>query len=302
MVSTTDYFKLHFVVFLWGFTGILGKLISIPAVEMVFYRTLLAAFGMGILIIMTRGTFRVTKSDFIRIILTGFIVGIHWLAFFASARIANVSVSLVGFATGSLWTAFLDPLAKRQKINLVEIGFGAVVLAGLYVIFASDFSYSAGLILGIFSGLTCAVFSIINSQLVRRVDSFTITFYEMAGACLVIVMFFPAYQHYWAEANALQLSPTFTDWIYIALLAWLCSVYGYSAAVQLMKRISVFLFQLTMNLEPVYGIIMAFIVFGDREKMSSNFYVGTLLILLPVLLYPLVKRRFTANPTSNGGL
>ncbi len=298
MPTTSDYLKLHFIVFLWGFTGILGKLITIPAVEMVFYRTLLAAFGMGVLILLMRGTFRVSQRDFIRIILTGFIVGIHWLAFFLSARLANVSVSLVGFATGSLWTAFLEPLVKRQKIRYIEVAFGLMVLTGLYIIFSSDFGYSGGLLLGIFSGLTCAIFSIINSQLVQRVDSFTITFYEMTGACLIIVLFFPFYQEGWATGNILRLTPTGTDWIYILLLAWLCSVYGYSAAVQLTKRISVFLFQLTMNLEPVYGIIMAVMVFGETEKMNSNFYVGTLFILMSVLLYPLMKRRFTASPSN----
>lgn len=301
MVATSDYLKLHFIVFLWGFTGILGKLISIPAVEMVFYRTLLAAFGMGVLILLVRGTFKVSKADFIKILLTGFIVGIHWLAFFLSARISNVSVSLVGFATGSLWTAFLEPLVKKQKIRYIEVVFGLMVLTGLYIIFASDFGYSGGLMLAIFSGLTCAIFSIINSQLVQRVHAFTITFYEMTGACLIIVLFFPFYLDGWAAANSLQLSPTLTDWIYIMLLAWLCSVYGYSAAVQLTKRITVFLFQLTMNLEPVYGIVMAVVVFGETEKMNSNFYIGTLFILMSVLLYPMMKRRFTAAPTSKAG-
>ncbi len=298
MQSTGDYLKLHFIVFLWGFTGILGKLISIPAVEMVFYRTLLATLGMGVLIVIVRGTFKVSSGDFIKILLTGFIVGAHWLTFFISARIANVSVSLVGFATGSLWTAFLEPMAKRQKIRPIEVVFGMIVLAGLYIIFSSNFNYSVGLILGILSGLTCSIFSIINSQLVQRVNSFTITFYEMAGACLVIVLFFPLYQLYWAEGNRLLLSPSITDWVYIALLAWLCSVYGYSAAVQLIKRMSVFSFQLTMNLEPIYGIVMAVLVFGEKERMNVNFYIGTLFILLAVLIYPLMKRQLKASPTS----
>lgn len=301
MHSASDYLKLHFIVFLWGFTGILGKLISIPAVEMVFYRTLLAAIGMGVLILLVRGTFKVSSGDLTKIILTGFIVGIHWLSFFLSARVANVSVSLVGFATGSLWTAFLEPMARRQKIRYIEVAFGGMVLTGLYIIFSSGFNYSTGLILGVFSGLTCAIFSIINSQLVQRVHAFTITFYEMAGACLIIALFFPLYQHYWAEENTLRLTPSINDWIYLLVLAWLCSVYGYSAAVQLTKRISVFLFQLTMNLEPVYGIIMAVLVFGETEKMNSNFYIGTLFILLSVLLYPMMKRRFTTSPTSPEG-
>ena len=297
--STSDYLKLHFIVFLWGFTGILGKLVSLPAVEMVFYRTLLAAIGMAVLLVILKRQFKVSSGDFVKILLTGFIVGVHWLTFFISARVSNVSVSLVGFATASLWTAFLEPIVKGYKIRTIEVGFGFIVLAGLYVIFSSDFSYSGGLILGVFSGLTCAIFSVINSQLVKKIDSFTITFYEMTGACIAVAMFLPIYQHYWAEGNLLRLSPTLNDWIYIALLAWLCSVYGYSAGVELMKKVSVFFFQLTLNLEPVYGIIMAVLVFGESEQMNTKFYVGTLIILFAVLLYPMVKRKLTTIPTSS---
>ncbi|CAN5298667.1 DMT family transporter [soil metagenome] len=294
--STADILKIHSIVFLFGFTAILGKLVTIPAVEMVFYRSLLAAFGMGALMISTKGSFKVSLGDLIKLLLTGFIVGAHWITFFLSARVANVSVSLVGFATASLWTAFLEPLAKGYRIKLIEIIFGSIVLTGLYVIFSSDFNYSGGLILGVLSGLTCAIFSIINSKLVHRVNSFTITFYEMCGAFVSIGLFLPIYQHYWAEGNQLQMTPVLMDWVCILLLAWLCSVYAYSAAVELMKRVSVFFFQLTLNLEPVYGIIMAVLIFGESEAMNFNFYIGTLIILCAVLVYPMMRKRFTTDP------
>jgi drug/metabolite transporter (DMT)-like permease len=296
--TRADYLKLHFLVFLWGFTAILGKLCALPAVEMIFYRTLFAAAGMGFLILAAKGSFKLSRADLAKVILTGMIVGIHWLTFFISGRVANVSVSLVGFATASLWTAVLEPLAKGSAIKGIEIVFGLVVLTGLYIIFASDFSYSAGLILGVVSGLTCAVFSIINSHMVKRINAFTITFYEMVGAWTVTVLFVPVYKTYWAESNQLRMVPSITDLICIALLAWLCTVYAYSAAVDLMKKISAFFFQLTLNLEPVYGIIMAVLIFGHSEKMNINFYLGTLIMLLAVLFYPIVKRRFTTSPTS----
>ncbi len=299
MHSKSDYVKLHFVVLLFGFTGILGKLVSIPAVEMVFYRTLLAAIGMAVLLFIVRGSFKVSSGDLVKITITGFIVAVHWLSFFISARISNVSVSLVGFATASLWTAILEPMVKKYPVRRIDVVFGLTVLAGLYIIFSSDFSYSMGLILGVLSGLTCAIFSIINSQLVKRIDSFTITFYEMAGAFLFIALFLPIYQQQWADGNQLRLLPTSIDWIYIALLAWLCSVYAYSTAVELMKKISVFFFQLTLTLEPVYGILMAVIVFGDEERMNLNFYAGTIVIMCVVFLYPAMKRKFTTTPTSS---
>lgn len=293
MATTSDYFKLHFLVFLWGFTAILGKLVSIPAVEMVFYRTLLAAIGMGVVIVILRGSFKVDKSDLIKMLLTGVIVASHWLTFFISGRISNPSTSLVGFATCSLWAAFIEPMVKKNKIQGVEVGLGLVVILGLYLIFSFDFQYPMGLFLGILSGLTCAMFAVINSQLVTRVNSLTITFYEMIGACATVVVFFPVYTSYFATDGQLHLAPSWSDWIWIAILSLVCTVYAYAVAINLTKKLSVFFIQLTLNLEPVYGIILALIVFGQSEVMSWNFYLGTVVILGAVIAYPFVKDRFT---------
>ncbi len=292
MIATTkDYLKLHFIVLLFGFTAVLGKLVSIPSVEMVFYRTLLAAAGMGALILFTRGTFTVSKTDLIKILLTGFIVALHWITFFGSGRLSNPSTSLVGFATCSFWAALIEPIIKRKKIQFLEIGLGLVVILGLYIIFAGDFQYPLGLFLGIISGLTAALFSVVNSRLVTRVSAHTITFYEMVSACLIIVLFLPIYQITWADGGQLQLLPTWPDWIYIAILAWACSVYAYSVAINLTKKLSVFFIQLALNLEPVYGIALALIVFGEKELMGFNFYAGTIIIICAVALYPFLKKR-----------
>ena len=287
--SSSDFVRLHFIVILFGFTGIIGKLISIPAVEMVFYRTLLATIGMGIFLLITRRSARVSVGDLTTLLATGVIVALHWLTFFVSGRIANISVSLVGFATASFWTAFLEPLINRKRIQLLEVLMGLFVLAGLLIIFSSDFDYSIGLLVGILSGLTCAVFTIINARLVARVEPFTITLYEMVSAAVAVALFLPLYRAQWAEGQQLQLQPTGTDWIWIMVLSLLCTVYAYSAAVELFKRISVFLFQLTLNLEPVYGILMALLVFGETEKMTINFYAGTFMIFCAVIVYPFIK-------------
>jgi drug/metabolite transporter (DMT)-like permease len=291
IATTKDYFKLHFLVFLWGFTAVLGKLVSIPAVEMVFYRTLLAAAGMAALIFMLRGKFAVDKVDLIKILLTGIIVAIHWLTFFGSGRISNPSTSLVGFATCSFWAAIFEPIAKRKKIQVMEIGLGIIVIIGLYIIFVDNFQYPLGLFLGILSGLTAALFSVINSKLVVRVNAHTITFYEMASACLFILICMPFYKNTWAEDGILHLIPTWSDWIYIAIMAWVCSVYAYSVAINLTKKLSVFFIQLALNLEPVYGITLALLIFGEQEVMGLNFYIGTIIILSAVALYPVLKRR-----------
>jgi len=291
IATTRDYFKLHFIVFLWGFTAVLGKLISIPSVEMVFYRTLLAAVGMGALMIFWRTSFSLSSNDLIKLFLTGIIVAIHWITFFASGKISNPSTSLVGFATCSFWAAFFEPIAKRKKIQFLEVALGLVVLVGLGIILAFDFQYPLGLFLGVLSGMTAALFSVINSKLVSRINAYTITFYEMVGACLIILLFMPLYKNTFAAQGELNLVPTLSDWIYIALMAWACSVYAYAAAINLMKKLSVFFIQLALNLEPVYGIILALLVFGRQEVMSINFYLGTLIIVGAVVAYPFLKKK-----------
>ncbi len=292
MATTGDYLKLHFIVFLWGFTAVLGKLISIPSVEMVFYRTLLAAVGMGVVIIATRGNFKVGSGDVIKLLATGFIVALHWLSFFAAGRISNPSTSLVGFATCSFWAALIEPYANGKKIHPLEIGLGVVVLVGLYIIFSFGFQYPMGLFLGIVSGLTAALFSVINSKMIPKMTAYTITFYEMVGATIGVLLFFPIYKLMWAADSTLQLVPLAMDWVYIAILAWACSVYAYATAINLMKKLSVFFIQLALNLEPLYGIILALIIFGQQEVMGLNFYLGTLIILSAVVSYPYLKKKF----------
>jgi drug/metabolite transporter (DMT)-like permease len=292
MASTADYFKLHFIVFLWGFSAILGKFVTIPAPEMVFFRSILAALGMGAVIFFSRGQFRVSQTDLVKLLLIGFIVSIHWLTFFGSARVSNVSVSLVGFATNSLWTAFLEPWFNGTRLKKYEVFLGIVVLTGLYIIFSFDFQYKLGLLLGIFAGLTSAIFAVLNSKMVKRIPARTITFYEMIGVFIGTALFLPLYQVTWADNHQLQLVPSWTDWLCIALLAGVCSVYAYTVAVDLMKRVSVFMIQLTLNLEPLYGIIMAVIIFGQDEKMTVNFYIGTFIILSAVATYPFIKNKF----------
>ena len=292
MASTGDYIRMHFIVFLWGFTAILGKLITIPPVEMVFYRTLLAAGGMAVVMLFVKGRFRVSFPDGIRLILIGFIVAIHWITFFGSARLANVSVSLVGFATASLWTALLEPLSNKKKINTIEVILGLLVIVGIVTIFSFDFRYKLGFVVGIISGFMASTFSVLNAKLIRRIDANTITLYEMTGAAIGILLFLPFYKTYWASDHTLQLHATAMDWVYMSILAFVCTVYAYTAAVELMKRVSVFFIQLTINMEPLYGMIMAIMVFGETEKMSLKFYIGAIIILMTVISYPFLRRKF----------
>lgn len=287
MGSSKDYFKLHFIVFLWGFSAILGKLITGPVIELVGYRSVLASAGMAAVIYFSRTSFKVSRADLYRLLGIGAIVSVHWISFFGSARVANVSVCLVGFATNSLWTAIIEPWSKKERVKKYELLLGLMVIFGLYIIFSFDFQYKLGLLLAVLAGLTSAVFSVLNARMVRRISASTITFYEMVGVAIFTALVFLLF----GDAP-LPYTPSATDFLYIAILAGACSVYAYTVGVELMRRISVFMIQLTLNLEPLYGIVMAVIIFGEEEKMNANFYVGTLIILAAVVLYPFLKKNY----------
>jgi len=217
------------------------------------------------------------------------LIAIHWILFFGSARISTASVCLAGMATCSLWTSLLEPLMTRKKFQWYEVGLGLIVLVGIYVIYRVEIDYVEGLLMALASAIVAAIFTVINSKLTKRIDPFVITFYEMIGAAVTCALFFPLYLML-PEVDSLQLSPTAMDWIYIAILSLLCTVFAYSASVRLMKRISAFAINLVINMEPVYGIVLAVVVFGEKERMSGGFYLGTLIILITVLSYPYLHR------------
>ena len=297
-----DYLHLHLLVLIWGFTAILGLLITIPAVEVVFYRTLFASVTIGIWIFFFRRKINQPPVKLIlKFVLTGFIIGAHWITFFASARVSTASVSLAGLSTVTLWTSLFEPLVFKKKIKIYEVILGLVIIAGLYIIFRFEFNHKLGLILALFSALFAATFSVINGKFAQRHDPYHITFYEMAGACLGTALFFPVYKAFLAEGGQLQLGLSMSDLGYLLILSLVCTVYAFSASVELLKRITVFMSNLTINLEPVYGIILALIIFGEKEKMGSGFYLGSGIILVAVLSYPLLNRLFRrkALETSN---
>ncbi|MGK7393025.1 MAG: DMT family transporter [Candidatus Cyclobacteriaceae bacterium M3_2C_046] len=290
MSEQKDFFHLHFLVFLWGFTAILGLLITIPAVEIVFYRTLLAFLGLAILLKFNHLSFRLPFSAILKIFATGLIIAAHWILFFAAARVATASVCLAGLATTSFWTSILEPLMTNRKIKWYELSLGLLVIVGLYIIFRFEFNHALGLVMALGSALLAALFTVINGKFIRRFHHHTITFYEMIGAFTATALFLPVYKRLLTPDGIINLTPTGMDWFYLAILAFVCTVYAYSASVELMQRISAFAINLTVNLEPVYGIILAVIIFGEKEKMDPGFYLGTFIILLAVLSYPVINR------------
>ncbi|MBD2752755.1 DMT family transporter [Spirosoma validum] len=294
--SLTDYLQLHFIVLIWGFTAILGKLLQpLDSSAVVLFRTLLAVLGMGAVLWFRKQTIQVDPTDRLRLLGTGAIIALHWVLFFLAARIANVSVCLAGMATSSLWASVLEPLVLRRRVKLIEVVLGAVVMAGLYVIFRFEFDKIAGLAVAVFSAMLSSLFTIINSRFTHRYDALVISFYEMAGAvfgALILWLIVRATDPQLANSPIQYVPESPIQWLWLLVLALVCTVYAYSVGVRLLRKFSPYMAVLTVNLEPVYGILLAVLIFGNDEHMTSGFYIGTLIILIAVLAYPFLNNRF----------
>jgi drug/metabolite transporter (DMT)-like permease len=289
MPRLKDFVELHFIIFLWGFTAILGKLIQIPSVELVFVRTLITALALAVVLAVRGISFRIGTGNVLKIFGVGFLIAGHWMLFFASARVSSVSISLAGIATCSLWTAILEPVITQKKIKAHEILLALLIILGLYVIFRFEFDHALGISMAVGSALLASIFTIINVDLTKKHPATTITCYEMAGAAVSTALFFPVYLGVPSlSSGSLDFSLTPMDGVYLLILSLVCTVYAYTAAVRLMQRVSAYTMNLTVNLEPVYGIILAWLLFREGESMSTGFYYGTGVILLSVFLHPVL--------------
>ncbi len=292
---------LHLIVVIWSFTVILGLLISVPAVEIVFFRTLIASLALLVLFKVQGKSMRVPFNQAMKIFLTGFIISMHWILFFWAARVSNASVCLAGMATCSLWTAFVGPIFNKTRIKGYEVFLGLFVIVGLVVIFRFEFDYWLGLSMAIVSALGTASFMVINGKFAHRHSPYVITLYEMAGACAFALLFMPIYGP-WLTENGVNFHPLPMDWLWLILLALVCTIIPFAVSVNLMKRLSAFAINLTINLEPVYGILLAVLIFGEKEKMTGEFYLGTSLVLLAVCIYPVIRymeRKKTKGKSGN---
>ena len=218
-----DYLKLHFIVLLWGFTAILGKLLTVPPVELVFWRTLLASTGLAGLLLVRRTGWRVAPAEALKLLGVGALVAAHWITFFLAARLSSVSVCLAGLATLALWTSLLEPLLLWRRVRPYEVGLGLLAMLGLYLISQAEFNQLTGLLVAVASAGLSALFSVLNSQLVKRHAPVRLTFYEMLGACLSIVLFFPIYSRYFTQGVGLRLAWHGLDWLWLLLLAGVCA-------------------------------------------------------------------------------
>ena len=273
--------QLHVAVFLAGFTAILGKLITLNEGLLVWYRLLITVVTLGCILIYKKQLQRIPFKDVRKIFGVGVIVAIHWVTFYGSVKYANISVALVCFSATGFFTAFFEPLILKRKIALIEVALGLIAITGIYIIFDFHPQYKLGIIFGIISAVGSSLFPVYNKKLLLTYSPKILTFYELGGGLLALTILVPFYI---MQFPALYYIPTASDWLWLLVLAWLCTLLSFDLQLNALKKISAFTANLTYNLEPVYGIILAFIFFRENEKLNPAFYIGVLFILLAVVL------------------
>jgi drug/metabolite transporter (DMT)-like permease len=278
---------MHFVILIFGFTGILGKLITIEAIPLVFWRTLIGGGAIYVWLKMRRKVSKKSTSDILKMGGIGLLVAIHWITFFASIKISNVSVALTMLATSPMFIGFLEPLIFKRKIDWRELTVAAVVLVGVGTIFSFDTTYHEGMILGIISAFFASLFATLNGVLIKTHDASNISLVELltASAAIFILLFFTG------EVNWELFVLSSQDWFWITILALVATSFAFIAFTSVMKVLTPFTTSVAINLEPIYSIILAVIIFGDEEIMGTRFYIGASIIIGAVMLNTILKRK-----------
>lgn len=280
-------FRLHLIVFLWGFTAILGKMITANAQILVFYRMLFAAIFLFVFIrIIKKESIKVSKKLFFQLSAIGFFMALHWLCFFYSIKVSNVSIALSCLSLSTLFTAILEPLVFKRKIDVSEVVMGIVIVACILLIFKTEFQYKEGIFFGILCAVFGTIFSVFNGKLFGKTSPGNIIFYEIFSGWFILAVF------YLLSGQIFQINEiNYRDLALICLLAGVFTAYPMLESVKLMKYISPFTLILTVNLEPVYGIILAFFIFGESEHMNPIFYVASLVMILAIVANAQIKTR-----------
>lgn len=280
-------FRLHFIVFLWGFTAILGKLISANASVLVFYRMLLAALFLFVFIrFFRKQSIRVTKKLLLQLVGIGGFMAFHWLCFFYSIKVSNVSIALSCLSLSTLFAAILEPIIFKRKIDFSEIVMGIVIVVCMSIIFNTEFHYKEGIFYGVLTALFGTIFSVFNGKLYGKTSSGNIIFYEIFGGWAIVTAF------YLLTGQISQVTEiSYRDLALVIVLAGVFTAYPMLESVSLMKYISPFTLVLTVNLEPIYGIIFAFFIFGESEQMSIMFYIASLVMIIAIAINGILKSR-----------
>lgn len=285
--KTRNLLLLHFIVFVWGWTAVLGKIITLPALQLIWIRVMIAFVGILGYTLYCKTPLFPSPKIILQLIGIGIIVGLHWMCFYGAVKASNVSVTLACFSTGTLFTSLIEPLVHRKKVLWYEIFFGLIVIGALLLIFNVETEYTLGILLGIGAALTSSVMAVLNSIMSRKnIHAGLISVYEMIGAWVCISIFLLKMDPSTATFSGISE----LNWIYLFVLSVLCTSLPYIIGVAILKNISPYTMTLTLNLETIYGILFAFFIFTDSEKMSATFYVGAAIILATIVADTLLKR------------
>jgi drug/metabolite transporter (DMT)-like permease len=280
------YLLLHLIVFIWGISPVLGRFITADTWQLVWFRVLISAFVIFIYIIATKQSLSVSKKQFLQLSGVGLIIMVHWLTFYGAIKVSNISVTLVAFSTGTLFSAIIEPILYKRAIRFYEVIIGLVIIGAIALIFSIETQYWLGIVLGIVAALTSSIFGVLNGLLVKTVKPAVISFYElfMAFICLTIVL--AILQNYSSLFFALDKN----SMIGLLLLSLVCTVFPFIASVDLAKYISPYTIVLTVNLETVYGIIWAILFYKENKEVKPTFYLGVCIILLAIFLNTFLKK------------
>ncbi|MCB0447816.1 MAG: DMT family transporter [Gelidibacter sp.] len=281
-----NYLHLHLLVFIAGFTAILGELISIGSIPLVWYRMLIAGVMMFIYIKLIKLKIKVDLRDKLKFFAAGVIIALHWITFFEAIKQSNISITLAMFSTGAFFASFIEPLIYKRRIIWYEILFGIIVIVGVFLITQSEIKYINGILLGISSALFSTLFAVINGKFIEKHSATVISYYEFISGVAFITLFILIFRGGFSTQFFILSA---SDWLFLFVLASVCTAYAFIGAVHVMRYLSPYTVILTYNLEPVYGITLALILFPLTETMSPQFYYGAILILLTVLLDGILK-------------
>jgi len=275
------FLQLHFAVILAGFTAILGKLITLNEGLLTSYRMLLSAIILALILFFQKELKKLSWRNTLTLFGVGAIISLHWVSFYGSIKYSNVSVSVTCLSTIGFFTSLFEPLIMRRRVDFVEVFLGLLAIAGVYLIFNFYPEYKTGIIFGIVSAMLACLFPIINKSLLGRFSPNTVTVYEMTGGFFALCFILPIYFQFFPPQYFL---PTSEDWLWLLILAGICTVFAFNLSLNALKHISAFTTNLTYNFEPVYSIILAFIIFKENKFLGAGFYFGFALILLAVSL------------------
>jgi drug/metabolite transporter (DMT)-like permease len=283
-----DHLLLHFIVFIWGWSPIFGKAISLQAFQLVWFRILITLCVLAIYFFTFKISLKVSKKNFWILSGIGVVIAFHWFCFYNAIKVSNVSITLVAFSTGTLFTSIIEPIFYKRKIFPYEIVFGLIIIGAIWLIFSVQTEYYLGIIFGMLAALTSSLFTVWNGLLVRKTESPVITFYELMGGVLSLSLYLLCTGEFSKEFFV--VSPT--DILFLIVFCVIGTAFPFVASVNLLKRLSPYTVTLTVNLETVYGIIFAFLLWPATEKMKPSFYLGAGMILLVIFSNALFKAKF----------